>query len=233
VFRNSAKYYDAIYSWKDYAGESTRLLEIIQAKKKSGGKDLLDVACGTGSHFPYLREHYKIEGMDLDDQMLEVARQKFPSVKLHCADMTNFDLGRQFDVVTCLFSAIGYVKTIERLNRAISRMAAHMKPAGLLIVEPWLAPEQYRAGQVHALYEDRPNLKIVRMNTSEVRGDLSILEFHYLVGTPSGVEYFTETHEIGLFTEEQYRNAFEAAGMDVEFDPAGLMGRGLWIATRP
>jgi SAM-dependent methyltransferase len=180
-----------------------------------------------------LREHYKIEGMDLDDQMLEVARQKFPSVKLHCADMTNFDLGRQFDVVTCLFSAIGYAKTVERMNRAISRMAAHTKAGGLLIVEPWLTPEQYRGGQVHALYEDRPNLKIVRMNTSEVRGDLSILEFHYLVGTPSGVEYFTETHETGLFTEEQYRNAFEAVGMDVEFDPAGLMGRGLWIATRP
>ena len=58
---------------------------------------------------------------------------------LEVADMTSFDLGRRFDVVTCLFSSIGYVGTAERLDQAIATMAAHLEPGGTLIVEPWLA----------------------------------------------------------------------------------------------
>ena len=33
--------------------------------------------------------------------------------------MTAFDLGKTFDLVTCLFSSIGYVKTLENLARAV------------------------------------------------------------------------------------------------------------------
>ena len=54
--------------------------------------------------------------------------------------MTAFDLGCRFDVVTCLFSSIGYVGTVERLDQAIATMAAHLEPGGTLIVEPWLSP---------------------------------------------------------------------------------------------
>ena len=39
--------------------------------------------------------------------------------------MIDFDLDRAFDVVTCLFSAIAYVRTAENLFRAVARLAAH------------------------------------------------------------------------------------------------------------
>ena len=55
-------------------------------------------------------------------------------------------------------------------------------------------------GTVHALYVDQPTRKIARINVSAVHERVSILDFHYLVGTPEGVEQFTERHELGLFT---------------------------------
>jgi hypothetical protein len=58
-------------------------------------------------------------------------------------------------------------------------------------------------------------------------------DFHYLVGTPAGIEHFTERHEMGLFTDEQHRAAFTAAGLDVAYDAEGLMGRGVYIGIRP
>ena len=50
------------------------------------------------------------------------------------------------------------------------------------------------------------------------RRGLPILDFDYLVVTPEGTRHFTERHEAMLFTDEQYRQAFERAGLAVEFD---------------
>ena len=51
--------------------------------------------------------------------------------------------------------------------------------------------------------------------------------------TNDGAEHFTEHHEAGLFTRAQMTEAFEAAGLAVELDEEGLIGRGLYVATRP
>jgi hypothetical protein len=109
-------------------------------------------------------------------------------------------------------------------------MARHLQPGGRLIVEPWFDHETWHPGRVHLLTIDRPELKIVRMNTSDPPlDDVTRLVFHYLVGTPKGVEHFSEVHELGLFTRAQYEDAFRAAGLEVEHDPAGLTGRGLYL----
>ena len=56
------------------------------------------------------------------------------------------------------------------------------------------------------------------------------MNFEYLIGTPAGIEAFSERHEAALFTDDEYRQAFVAAGLSVEHDPEGLIGRGLYIA---
>ena len=70
-------------------------------------------------------------------------------------------------------------------------MARHLQPGGVLLVEPWLPPDGYTTGTVHALYVDQPQLKIARINVAAARDRVSLLDFHYLVGTPEGVEHFT------------------------------------------
>ena len=89
-YSTSAQFYDAIYQWKDYAGEAEKLHALIEQEKRSPGNALLDVACGTGAHIPFLREHYTIEGVDISPDMLEVARQRHPGIVFHQGDMTDF-----------------------------------------------------------------------------------------------------------------------------------------------
>ncbi len=234
MFTKSANFYNAIYSslGKDHTAEAHQVHKIIQAHKKSAGNTLLEVACGTGIHASVLREFYQVEGLDLDNEMLAVARQDYPEIPFYQADMVDFDLGKQFDAVTCLFSSIGYVKTKQRLELAVQTMSNHLRSGGVLIVEPWFTPEQWRPGRVSALFVDQPDLKISRMNISEVEGNLSFFVFHYSVGTPQGIEYFTERHELGLFTQEVYLEAFRKAGLEVTHDPEGLDGRGLYIGLK-
>jgi len=233
MFTKSADLYDAIYAFKDYAKEAELLHDRIRRHKRSPGSRLLDVACGTGGHIPFLSRQYQVEGIDLDPAMIAAARQRHPGVPFHEGDMLCFGLGRRFDVVTCLFSSIGYAKTTENLVKAVRNVAGHLEPGGVLIVEPWLTPEAYTPGRVYAIFVDQPELKIARMNISEMRGGLSVFDFHYLVARPSGIEHFVERHELGLFSHEEYLAAFEAAGLEVTHDPRGLTDRGLYIGVRP
>ena len=229
MFTNSAHIYDAVYSFKDYAAESARIHTLIE-ERSPGASTLLDVACGTGKHLEQLRTWYEVSGLDLDPVLLEIAKDRLGDVELHRGDMTAFSLDRRFDVVTCLFSSIGYVATIERLGGAIAAMAAHLDPGGVLIVEPWLTPDAWVVDRPHLLSVDEPDLKIARMTISGREGRLAIMNFEYLIGTPAGIETFSERHAAALFTDEEYRQAFAAAGLAVEHDPDGLIGRGLYIA---
>ncbi len=231
MYRESAHLYDAIYSSiRDYPREATELDELIRARRP-GARTLLDVACGTGAHLEHLAARYEVEGLDADQGMLAVARERLPTVQFHEADMADFDLGRRFDAVVCLFSSIGYVKTEERLRSAIAAFARHLEPGGIVVVEPWLTPDVWQDGHVGAVFVDEPELKIARMNIAERRDTVSAVTFHYLVATPEGVSHFTEPHELGLFTVEQHLDAFRAAGLEVEHDPEGPMGRGLYVGV--
>ena len=101
-----------------------------------------------------------------------------------------------------------------------------------MIVEPWFLPEAWNPGRVDAIFVDEEDLKIARMVLSPPLSDPLTLTFHYLVAEPGGVEHLTEDHVLGMFTDEEYVGAFEAAGLDVERDEEGLMGRGLYVGRR-
>jgi SAM-dependent methyltransferase len=235
MFGDSVRYYDKFYSWKDYEAEANRLRAVLAEHQRSEGRRLLDLACGTGMHLPHLREHFEIEGLDIEPGFLAMARERNPGLTFHEGDMTRFDLGQTYDVITCLFSSIGYVKTPDALSATISRIAAHLQPDGIAVIEPWFRPDQWQTGALHSLTVDEPELKLCRMNRSDREGDLSVLDFHYLVGTPEGVRHFTEHHELGLFTIDQFADAGAAAGLSHRhLDPEkhAAWSRGLHLHTK-
>lgn len=238
MFTESAAYYDKLYQFKDYEAEYERLRQIAAeylpiTSPTPRAYQLLDVACGTGKHLELLGRDFQVEGLDLNPQLLEIARARLPGVPFHQGDMRSFHLGRRFDVITCLFSSIAYLLTLEAVTSAFDCLAEHLKPGGLLLVEPWFTPAQWRPGRIDALVVDEPQLKITRMNNTGVEGRISTIDFHYMVGTPQGVRYFTEHHALGLFELAEMEAALTHSGLLPRYDPQGLTGRGLWIALKP
>ena len=194
------------------------------------------MACGTGLHLRHLPPAFRAEGVALSAEMLAVARVRLRGVPFHRGDMRTVDLGRRFDVVSCLFSSIGYMRTVADLRAAIATFARHLRPGGVVVVEPWYVPTAYRPGTVYMDAipgKSRTALHQVRLIVAQRKGRLSIMDAHHLVGTPAGVTHFVERHEMGLFTEAEMAEAFVRAGLEPVFDPVGFSDRGLWLARMP
>ncbi|MDQ2866094.1 MAG: class I SAM-dependent methyltransferase [Candidatus Eremiobacteraeota bacterium] len=231
IYARSAAYYDALLraQGKNYAAESARVRDTIEARKRSDGTALLDVGCGTGIHLSYLRQWYDCEGLDIDRAMLAIAGERLSGIPLYCHDMIGFNLGQRFDAIVCLFSSIGYVPNVRLLEQTLETFAKHLKRGGVAIVEPWLRPEEWRDGYVDAAFADEPGLKVARMSVNRRDGNVSIVNFNYMIAASDGVRTFAEPHRLVLFTDSEYRRAFERAGFEIESDPVGLTGRGLFI----
>jgi ubiquinone/menaquinone biosynthesis C-methylase UbiE len=233
MYKQFAKYYDSIYKWKDYKAESEKIVALIKEFKTSRGKEMLDVACGTGSHIQYLKRYFNITGVDLDKDMLGIARKKFPDVKFIRGDMRNFKLNKQFDVIVCLFSAIGHLRTYANLGKTIKNFAKHLKQGGVMIVEPFVSEEQFMEGFLHADYVREPDLKLVRMVISKKRGSIGFLDFHFLVGEKGKIKYFVDRQYLGMFNKKKVLSMVKNTGLNAEFLKDGLMkNRGLYIGIK-
>jgi SAM-dependent methyltransferase len=235
VYSKVARIYDLLYTGtgiKDYPAESEVLHAIIQ-EAAPGARTLLDVACGTGAHLEFLRRWYEVEGVDLSPEMLEIAHGRLRDVPLHVADMRTLDLGRKFDAVTCLFSAIGYVTERGEMWSTIQRLANHVAPGGVLIVDGWVRPEDwgdnYRGGPDVASDEETT---VVRLTFSRRTGSITEMDLHHLVRGADGIDHFVERHRLALVPTADYVAAFEAAGLNARVAPF-MPSRDRVIGTKP
>jgi SAM-dependent methyltransferase len=231
-YHQGAEFYDLLYAaFKDYAAEAELLTALIR-RHSPAARSILDVGCGTGKHAEALAAAgFAVDGVDLEPEFVALARTRGPGTFV-VADMETLALPAKYDVVLCLFSAIGYVGTVARLEHTIGRLARHLNPGGLLVVEPWFEPGQLTDRLVMVVSGQQDSLAVARVSRTLIEGTTSVLEFEYLIGRPSGIERRSERHELGLFTEAQMEAAFGKAGLSVERQPGMLQLRGLYLGRQ-
>ena len=234
MYKELAKYYDLIYSWKDYKKEAIRITKLIKKYIISDGNKLLDVGCGTGKHLQYFKDKLSCTGIDLNKEIINVAKTNVSDVSFTQADMINLDLSETFDVIICLFSSIGYVKTYDNLEKTIVNFSKHLKSGGVVIIEPWFTKSKYWVGKPGMTTYEGEDIKIARVNTTSLENDLSVMEMHYLIAEKDkDVKYFTDTHELGLFEIDRFLEIMSNSGFKAQFLKNGLMkDRGLYIGIK-
>jgi SAM-dependent methyltransferase len=65
--------------------------------------------------------------------MLDLARQKAPSVSLHQGDMRDLPVYGEFDLVTCLDDGLNYILNEQDLRRCFASFARNLAPEGRAI----------------------------------------------------------------------------------------------------
>ena len=109
------------------------------------GKDVLDVACGTGVLIPdYLaRGVASVTGIDISPKMAEIAQAKFPqnNVTILCGDVEYADFSQLFDCIV-VYNAFPHFPSPSRL---IARLSSLLKPGGTLTVAHGMSREKIDA----------------------------------------------------------------------------------------
>ena len=119
----------------------------------SEGKDVLDVACGTGVLIPdYLARGASVTAIDIAPNMAAIAREKFEKygVEVLCGDVETTEFEKQFDCIV-VYNAFPHFPDPEGLIR---RLASLLKPGGTLTVAHGMSREkleEHHSGSAHAV----------------------------------------------------------------------------------
>ena len=96
------------------------IAEILAKGGLKNGVKVLDVACGTGVLFPdYQKIGADITGIDISENMVKTAREKFPDVKIICGDATDFSFEEKFGAIM-IYNAFPHFDEPEKLIKNLA-----------------------------------------------------------------------------------------------------------------
>lgn len=228
-----AEIYDHVYTLrgKDYPAETKYVTEQIRGRLPEASS-LLDVACGTGGHLRYFDELFQhVEGVEISEAMLSVARDRMPGIPLHQGDMRAFDVGRTFDALVCMFAAVAH-QSADELAGTLRCFARHLRPGGVVVVEPWWFPETFLDGYVAADVLTPDHRTISRVSHTRLQDGASHMDVHYVVADAGGARHFVESYVHQLFSRELYERTLREAGFTTEYIEGAQSGRGLFLGVK-
>lgn len=196
----TAEFYDQLIPYRE-RGDIAFWIEMAQA---SGGP-VLEVGCGTGRVLiPTARAGIEIVGLDLSSYMLDVCRanlaQEPPDVQaraqLVTGDMRDFDLDREFALVTIPFRPFQHLETVEDQTACLRTIHRHLRPGGKLVLDlfnpsiPYLAaPERLEEwGDVpeFIMPDGRRVCRRARIIRRDYFNQIQYVELIYYVTHPDG-----------------------------------------------
>ena len=142
-FNTSAKYYDFIYTKKNYKKETNFILKFFNQNIKQ--TKILDLGTGTGSHLVHLiSKGYKVDGVEISPMMIKLARDKLKKKKIN----KNFKLYNQdiikfkgkpnhYNVALSLFHVINYIKNLKSLKLFFRNISRNLCDKGIFIFDCW------------------------------------------------------------------------------------------------
>lgn len=195
-----AEFYDVMY-----ASRSQRDLNFfIDYSKKAKGRTL-ELGCGTGRVLiPTAIAGCEITGLDLSPYMLRKCREKLTKqpkeverrVKLMHGNMTDFQTGEVYSLVTIPFRPFQLLTSVEEQKACLNCVNKHLAPHGLLILDlfhvfpPAMYDPKYRAEQESARDLKLPDgsslhcaNRIADFHPDEQYNDVEII---YYVSYPDG-----------------------------------------------
>lgn len=179
-YKRFAYFYDEVTSSLNYY----LWFEFVEPYLKKGDS-VLDLACGTGTFLSILYMNgYKCEGLDLSEEIIEIANEKKKinrfDIDFHVNDMTNFRMNKKYDMITCFFDSINFLKTKNDINKMLDCVQAHLKEGGYFICDIF-SKEMMKEYSNNEIHEDYETFKIdwttIKATPTSLKHTINISEF--------------------------------------------------------
>lgn len=134
LYADLSAYYDQFCAGIDYAQQCDFTRRAFDCFASSGGRDYLDLACGTGAHIDAMQGYgFHATGLDINVAMLAQARQRCPDAAFVLADMAELDAPACYDLISCFLYSIHYNHPLQRLQQTLYSVYAALKPGGVFV----------------------------------------------------------------------------------------------------
>jgi len=124
-----SRYYDDIFPLNEQ--------KLLFLKKSFQNKNtLLDIACATGAYVNKLTiQGFDVTGIDLDDNMIKIAKIKYPLNNFLVMDMMDIDQLEMYDGIYCIGNSLVHLRNEEQITKAISVMFNDLNLNGVLVLQ--------------------------------------------------------------------------------------------------
>jgi ubiquinone/menaquinone biosynthesis C-methylase UbiE len=215
-YNQLSNYYDALHNKKDYEAESNFFIDLIKKYKKSKGKDLLDIACGTGSHLFYFKNKFNVEGVDLSKDFIKIAKEKNPDIKFSIQDMQKLDTNKRYDIITLLFSSIAYLKNGKEIEKTLNNFYNSLIGGGILIIETLYLKDSFKEIKKHIREYSNESFSIKRIINISIKKDIAKLTAKYYIKEGNKEKIIMDSLEIPLLSKEWLVQILENMNFNVD-----------------
>jgi SAM-dependent methyltransferase len=122
-------------SFEEFYPSEKKTIEFVMSNLNAYEKTILDVGCASGGLYNALKEAYNINytGIDIVDESIIVAKNKFPECDFICGDISNIQIQKQFDIVFSL-SCIDWNLGKGLFEKLFEKLYSFVKDKGYLII---------------------------------------------------------------------------------------------------
>jgi SAM-dependent methyltransferase len=218
------KYYDTLFTSKDYAGEVGAVFRHCAGYPLQPLEHILEIGCGTGNHTVELarKQGVQILAVDIDSEMLALAK-----IKAELAQKSNISFAstgstaKNVDLCVALFNVVNYICGDDNFHRFFSDIAASLRLNGVFIFDCWNGDAALLDPPGSKTYEQRCDGQKVSCHlTSETDFVKKITTLNYQLDLFDQSDKIIESgnYQIdhSLWTPRQIKAVLKEAGLEIE-----------------
>jgi SAM-dependent methyltransferase len=224
IFKSYGKYYDIIYSDKDYERECDFLEAIFRMHSKIMPKKILDGGCGTGGHaIPLAKRGYEVTGIDSSEEMINIAKEKASksgvNIDFKVMDLRELKLNKKFDACILMFAVIDYLINTKDLLKALTNIRGILENGSLLVFDFWYGPAVLTILPTSRIkIIEKENLRVVRFAEPhlDTLHHICKVNYHFMVIKENIVVYEgEEEHVVRFYFPEEIKHYLEESGFQL------------------
>ena len=136
-YERLSQFYDV--DWGDFSRQYVDSINELLQERDLVQARILDIACGTGTLAICLAEcSHVVHGIDNSPEMISIAKSKsigMSRLSFDVQDMVHFNVDGKFDLITCTFDSINYIRKLRDLRKMLWRVVSVLYEGGFFIFD--------------------------------------------------------------------------------------------------